>query len=437
MKKTRIMLTIVISFFVSGMLSAQTTAASTSNPYNLPQQLIDMINKAFDYYPKLKEGDAYIRMGQSQRDLAKAGYMPTIDADASYRYAKPTPELSFPGLGTFAFVPSNNYDFHLAATLPIWDFGRTQANVQKTLAQIQTSKDNLENNKMLLAYQVAELYVAIIFYNKSIETQNQQVQLLQENEKIINDRVKDGDALKFDLLSTQVRRNNAQNLLIDLQNSLKKNYEYLNMLTGQQGDGYITRADIAFNTEGHEDVTSDKSFDLLLLNDQLKSTELEIKAARNNWLPNLFGQGKIGYANGYVPTVDKIQAFGSVGVGLSIPIYGADRPNYRIKIAKINAEAAKYNIQATKMNLDKDIAQAKSDLEATNTKLKNYVIQVEQAKEALSLANIRYKAGIITNLELLTAQTDLQNAQLGYIQLAFSKLQSTLTLNKIGGTKFW
>ncbi len=431
MKKTRTMLAIFISLFVSGMLNAQ------SNTYNIPEQLSELIKKAFDNYPKLKEGDAFIRMSQSQRDLAKAGYMPTISADASYRYAKPTPELTFPGLGSFAFVPANNYDFHLSANLPIWDFGRTQANVQKTLAQIQTSKDNLENGKQALAYQIAELYVSIIFYNKSIEVQNQQVQLLQENEKIINDRIKDGDALKFDLLTTQVRKNNAQNLLVDLQNSLKKNYEYLNMLTGQQGEGYITRADITFNTDGHDVVTSDKNYDLIILNDQLKSTEIDIKAARNNWLPNLFGQGRIGYANGYVPDVNKIQAFGSVGVGLSIPIYGADRPNYRIKIAKINAEAAKYNIEATKMNLDKDIAQAKSDLEAATTKLKNYQIQVEQAKEALSLANIRYKAGIITNLELLTAQTDLQNAQLGQIQLAFSKLNSTLILNKIGGTKFW
>ena len=431
MKKTRTMLAIFISLFVSGMLNAQ------SNTYNIPEQLSELIKKAFDNYPKLKEGDALIRMSQSQRDLAKAGYMPTISGEASYRYGKPTPELNFPGVGKFAFVPENNYDFHLAANLPIWDFGRTQANVQKTLAQIQTSKDNLENGKQALAYQIAELYVSIIFYNKSIEVQNQQVQLLQENEKIINDRIKDGDALKFDLLTTQVRKNNAQNLLIDLQNNLKKNYEYLSMLTGQQGEGYITRADITFNTDGHDGVSSDKNYDLIILNDQLKATEIDIKAARNNWLPNLFGQGKIGYGNGYVPDVNKIQPFGSIGVGLSIPIYGADRPNYRIKIAKINAEAAKYNIEATKMNLDKDIAQAKSDLEAATTKLKNYQIQVEQAKEALSLANIRYKAGMITNLELLTAETDLQNAQLGQIQLAFSKLNSTLILNKIGGTKFW
>ena len=433
MKKTKIVLAIIVSLFISQITGAQ----SATNSYNIPDQLSELIKKAFDNYPKLKEGDALVRMNQSQRDLAKAGYMPTIDGEASYRYAKPTPELTFPNIGTFAFVPSNNYDFHLGASLPIWDFGRTQANVQKTLAQIQTSKDNLESAKQDLAYQIAELYCAIIFYNKSIEVQNQQVQLLGENEKIINDRVKDGDALKFDLLSTQVRKNNAQNLLIDLQTSLKKNYEYLDMLTGQTGDGYITRADIGFNTEGQDEVTSDKSYDLIILNDQLKATELDFKVARNNWMPSLAAQGKLGYANGYIPDVNKIMPFGSIGVGLSIPIYGGDRPNYRMKIAKINAEAAKYNIDATKMNLDKNIAQAKTDLEAATTKLKNYEIQVAQAQEALDLANIRFKAGVITNLELLTAQTDLQNAKLGQIQLGFMRLQSTLTLNQIGGTKFW
>ena len=63
--------------------------------------------------------------------------------------------------------------------------------------------------------------------------------------------------------------------------------------------------------------------------------------------------------------------------------------------------------------------------------------RLTKAKEALNLANIRYKAGVITNLEMLTAQTDLQNAELGQIQLQFQVLLSTLTINQIGGTKFW
>lgn len=439
---TRKFLSLLLFAFVAlGRLNAQ------SNPYNLPEQLMDLIKKTFDNYPALKQGDALIKLNEEQRLLAKAGYMPTIDGEATYRYQQPTPALVLPsqfGFPPIQFFPANNYDFHLAANLPIWDFGRTAAQVKRTLVQIQTSKDNLDNSKLMLAYQVAELYVAIIFYNKSVEIQQDEVKLLQENEKIISDRLKDGDALKFDLLSTQVKRNAAENQLIDLQNNLRKNYEFLDMLTGQSGDGYITRDSISLNTEGHYDVSSDKSYQLILLNDQLAQTELDFKDARNNWMPKLTAHGQIGYQDGYFGvedgknvTINELLLTESVSVGLSIPIYGSDRPNYRMKIAKINAQAAKYNIEATKLNLDKDILQAKSDLAATAAKLKNYNVQIEQAKEALDLANIRYKAGVITNLELLTAQTDLQNAQLGQIQLQFQVLQSTLTLNQIGGTKFW
>lgn len=439
----KILTSLLAVIFTLGGIQAQ----APSNPYNLPEQLMDLVKKAFDNYPALKQGDAIIRNGQVQHDLAKAGYMPTIDADASYRYQKPTPSLSFPlpgGTESFQFFPANNYDLHLGAQLPIWDFGRTQADVQRTLAQIQTSKDNLESSKMTLAYQVAELYVAIIFYNRSAEVQQEQINLLKDNEKIISDRVKDGDALKFDLLTTQVKRTNAENQLVDIETTIKKDYQFLDMLTGVQGDGYITRDTITLHTEGHYDVTSDKNYQLVILNDQLKQSEVDIKSARNNWLPKLTARGQIGYQDGYIGeengkilNIEQLLLTGSIGVGLSIPIYGSDRPNYRIKIAKLNVEAAKYNIEATKLNLDKDIMQAKSDLAATVQKLKTYETQIEQAKEALNLANIRYKAGVITNLELLTAQTDLQNAELGRIQLEFMVLQSTLTLNQIGGTKFW
>jgi outer membrane protein len=442
MKKIKTVLTLILAFTIAGISHAQTS----SNPYGVPDQLIELVKKAIDNYPKLKAGDAYIKMNETERSLAKAGYMPTIDADANYRYQFPTPSITFPGFGSFAFFPKNNYDLHVGANLPLWDFGRTAASVKKTLYEIQSSKDNQESAKLDLAYEVAELYVATVFYNKSIEVQKEQVAVLDTNVQIIGDRVKDGDALKYDLLSTQVRLNNAQNQLIDLQNNVRKNYEYLDLLTGQQGDGYITITELNLNTAGHEsDISLDKNYQLMLLKDQLKSSEIDINSARNNWLPKLIAHGQIGYQNGYVGTnpdgsfisLNKLLLTGSVGVGLSIPIYGGDRPNYRIKIAQINVAAEKYNIEAAKLDIEKQLEQAVSDLDATRGKLKNYEAQIDQAQEALKLANIRYKAGVITNLELLTSQSNLQDSELGKIRLQFQTLESTLTIGKLGGTRFW
>jgi outer membrane protein TolC len=175
----------------------------------------------------------------------------------------------------------------------------------------------------------------------------------------------------------------------------------------------------------------------LILNDELKVNEWDIKSAKRGWLPSLVGKAQLGYQNGYVPTVDKLQFAYSAGVGLSIPIFSAARPNYLTKIAQINLQAAKYNLEAQKLNLNKDILQTKSDIDASVNKIKNYDLQVLQAQEAVKLANIRYKNGIITNLELLSAQTDLQNSELGKLQLQFTMLLSKLQLVQLCGTKFW
>ncbi|MDB5281826.1 MAG: TolC family protein, partial [Bacteroidota bacterium] len=128
--------------FVMVILLAITAPAfSFSETTNTPAQLIELIKKAIDNYPKLKEGNEYVKLSETQHDLAKAVYMPVIEGDATYRYGKPTPSISFPVNGQtldIQFIPANNYDFHLALTQPITDFGRSQVNVKKALSEIQT-----------------------------------------------------------------------------------------------------------------------------------------------------------------------------------------------------------------------------------------------------------------------------------------------------------
>ncbi|HLP53056.1 MAG TPA: TolC family protein [Chitinophagales bacterium] len=406
-----------------------------------PAQLTELISKAMENYPKLKEANEYVGLSEARRDLAYGAYMPVISGDASYRYGKPTPSITFPVSATetkvIQFIPENNFDLGLKVQQPIWDFGRTGATVKKAKSEIATSKDNLESAKNTLAYQVAQVYFGIVFLNKSIDVQNGQISLLEANEKLIGDKIKNGDALKFDLLSTQVKKNSSLNRLIDLQTQLKKQYDLLNMVTGNTGYDYITAKDADGALFKADAVNADNNPDIKVLNDKLETANWDIKIAKRGWLPSLVANASAGYRNGFVPDINKLMFNYNAGVGLNIPIFSSARPNYQTKIAKINLQANTYALEAQKLNLNKDIAQAKNDVAATENKLKNYGLQVEQANEAVSLANTRYRGGVITNLELLTAQTNFQDAQLGKIQLEYNLLLSKLELNRIGGTKFW
>jgi outer membrane protein TolC len=422
-------------------LAAMSLGVWAQNVVPAPTQLTELIGKAMANYPKLKEANEYINLSEARKDLAYGAYMPIITADASYRYGKPTPSISIPtGPHTskeISFVPANNYDMGLKLQQPIWDFGRTGANIQKAKSDIATSKDNLESAKNTLAYQVAQVYYGIVFLNKSVDVQNEQIQLLEANEKLISDKIKNGDALKFDLLSTQVKKNSAQNRLIDLQTQLRKQYDMLNMVTGNSGYDYITSKAADGNVFDANAVNVDNNLDVKVLNDKLATANWDVKIAKRGWLPSLVASASAGYKNGFVPDIEKLMFNYNVGVGLNIPIFTSVRPNYQTKIAKINLQANTYALETQKLTLNKDIQQAKNDVEATQNKLKNYELQVEQANEALSLANTRYKGGVITNLELLTAQTNLQDASLGKIQLEYNLLLSKLDLNRIGGVKFW
>ncbi|MBP6731594.1 MAG: TolC family protein [Chitinophagales bacterium] len=428
-------------FFATTLITAILFANAQATATPAPAQLTELINKAIANYPKLKEANEYVNLSEARKDLAYGAYMPTISGDASYRYGKPTPSISIPISATetkeIQFIPANNFDVGLKLQQPIWDFGRTGATIKKAKSEVAAQKDNLEAATNTLAYQVAQVYYGIVFLNKSVDVQNEQIKLLEANEKLIGDKIKNGDALKFDLLSTQVKKNMALNRLIDLQTQLKKQYDMLNMVTANTGYDYITAKDADGNLFSADAVNADNNLDIKVLNDRLETANWDVKIAKRGWLPQLFANANAGYRNGFVPDINKLLFNYSAGVGLNIPIFSSARPNFQTKIAKINLQANTYALEAQKLTLNKDIAQAKNDVQATQSKLVNYELQVSQANEALGLANSRYKGGVITNLELLTAQTNLQDAQLGKIQLEYNLLLSKLDLNRIGGTRFW
>ncbi len=431
MKTSKVWLMLVL---LTGTLQllAQTPAA--------PEQLTDLIRKAIANYPKIKEGGEMVKMSEARKELAYGAYMPVISGEASYRYQQPTPEIEIPIPGfesKIKFIPANNYDMALKLTQPITDFGRTQASINKSKVDVQNSKDNLENAQNALAYQVAQIYYGIVFLNKSMDVQQEQINLLGENEKLIQNKIKNGDGLQFDLLSTQVKKNMAQNRLIDLQTQLEKQYAVLNMLTGTAETNYITVKEVDAKQFAAANVTPEENFDIKLLENKLSSAAWDLKLAKRGWLPTLALSAQAGYKNGFVPDIDKLQFNYGVGVGLNVPIFSSARPNYQTKIAKIGLQANTYALESQKLTLNKDIVNAQRDIAATEQKLNNYELQVDQANEALKLANTRYKGGVITNLELLTAQTNLQDAQLGKIQLEYNLLLSKLELNRLGSVKFW
>ena len=97
----------------------------------------------------------------------------------------------------------------------------------------------------------------------------------------------------------------------------------------------------------------------------------------------------------------------------------------------------KYSVDVTNQALKRDLEAAQNDYNSAKSKLELSERNVFQAQYALKLANIRYQNGVLTNIEIETAQTALRDAQFTQLQYQYQMALAKLEMNRLTGVKFW
>ena len=194
-------------------------------------ELRGLINNSFTYFPRFNELNQAVTVSQQRAELAELATKPTISATGSYTYLAPVPEIGFPdgngGIKNIKFQPNHNVSTGFSITEPVFDFGRARLSIERARLDVQQARNNIEYNKAQLAAQVATIYYTIIYLNKAIAVQDSAIAVLAVNKKLQEDKLKNGDALKLDVLTIQNNIDIEQNRKADLQNQLAKQYNLL------------------------------------------------------------------------------------------------------------------------------------------------------------------------------------------------------------------
>ncbi|MCX6280346.1 MAG: TolC family protein [Bacteroidetes bacterium] len=410
----------------------------------VPAALKRYVDQSFQKYPKVGEMTDQVRMSEVRVSLGKAGYLPVAGVNLSYNRLYPTPAIDIPMGGSvqsFQVAPADNYNASVSLAQPILDL-RIPAAVNKAKSDLETSKDNLDGFKIQLAYQVAQIYYSIIFLNKSLTVQKEQINLLQSTLQQINVKVNYGDALKYDLVSTQVKYTNAENFYTDLQTQLGKQYNLLGMLTGNSGNGYlndtvVNQSTFRVATDSILSIAVQNNPEIRIAGDKIKSAGWDIVSANRLRMPLVSFQAGLGYKNGFMPDIQPMVFNYAVGVGLIVPIISAARPALQKKMATINLNASKLALESQKVSLNKDILNSFEDIQKNIRKLESADTLISSAQLAMDLATDRYKYGVITNLDLLTSITNYKDAQLSRLQFEYNLLLSRMELCRLAGIRWW
>ena len=153
--------------------------------------------------------------------------------------------------------------------------------------------------------------------------------------------------------------------------------------------------------------------------DAAHTAGLQLDTAERTNRPSLSAEATGGLHNGTLPSLYDNKGYIVAGLSVSVPILDGRRADDEQTEARASLRGAQARIQVEARVITTEVQNSLEDLAAAQARLGSADTLVAQAEEALALAQTRYTNGVITNFELLDAQSAARAAELTRLQARY------------------
>lgn len=420
-----------MSFPESGKSQQKGASFQAGDSLSLPL----ILEKVLDSYPTVGKAKEAILAAEAGVGLAQSGYYPNINANAGYTRIGPVPELTIPNLGHFVMAPNNNYNASVFINENVYDFEKTRRNVQLERSSKDLSEKNLDLVRQHLTLLTSVSYYTLIYLQEAIKIKENQIATLMKHLDFVTRKEQTGSATQYEILSTQVRLSNAENQKVDLETSRQTQQAILNSLLGLpvitplKVEGNFVSAQPEINPDSLIIYALNHRYEMVMARLREAHARLKLRSVRVMDNPTLSVYAEGGFKNGYFPNLDQFTANYAAGIGFNASIFDATRKRNTIKIANSEINMAKDEIDQTSRDISAEVFQNETSLIASLKKIDQGNLQVKQANEALNLAAISFKTGAITNLDLLDAETALEESRVNLLRARIEYAINVVRLN--------
>ncbi|HNR41128.1 MAG TPA: TolC family protein [Bacteroidales bacterium] len=376
-----------------------------------------LIEEIIKNHPSVKEAEETLKNADARISLARTGYYPVIDASAGFSNIGPVLKIDIPQIGEMQLFPENNYSGAVNYRQIIYDFGRTRQNVKLETGNKTISTQTLELVKQKMSLAAINGYYSILYLQEAVKIKNEQLATLEEHLRYIRAMQATGSATDYQILSTEVRISAAQSQKTDLLYSLTVQQAYMGALIGIEKFKRPVMKDLGIelpliNTGSLQQYALLHRGEILISKENASLAELQYQLLRTANKPLISMTMAGGVKNGYQPDLNTLRANYSAAFGISIPIFDGMKTRYKLRQAQSVINNAGYETENIRRSIISEIQEAQSYLESAAQKISQSALQFEQAKKAYELAGISFRAGTITNLEVLDANTAVSESRL-------------------------
>jgi outer membrane protein len=339
----------------------------------------------------------------------------------------------FADFGDLPFGRENIYRGTLSFSQLLYSGGRVSGQVRMARVGRETADVNLASVRAQLKYDVVQAYFNAVMSDRLVTIAEAALQQAEDTLEQVRIARSVGAQPEFELLRAQVSRDNLRPSLIRRRSDREIAYTRLRQLLDLPQDMTL---DLISGLEADELELPDEfahaseEVDVEALNQRrapvreaglfMRMRESALQVARSQRLPTVALSSNfspVAYPE-YFPAFGDFRNNWTVGLSLQIPLFVGGRLEAEERSARADLEEARARLAQVREESDLDSRTAIAQLRAARATWEASAGTVEQAERAYQIAEVRYREGISTQLELSDSRFLLEQARVNRAQSA-------------------
>lgn len=323
-------------------------------------------------------------------------------------------------------------------SMPIYMGGQLREGRKAARYALSSADLSLENTMQTVRLQSTIYYFNVLQYRNLIEVYEEEVLTLQEHLRNVNAQFRVGTVAKVDVLESQVELANAMQNLVNIQNQYDVAVANLNNYIGLPADTVVRPQDTLtykkydLNLSDCTSYALENRADAAMADYAVKQAEANKRSAKSGWYPSVNA--------GISKEIDTENMFGhktndqwSIGVSASWNIFDGGITRAQVNQADAALVRAQEVAAQTREQVQLDVQSAFLDLRAAERNIGTTQVAVTLGEENYKISQVRYAAGVGTNLDVMDASRKLTEARSNYFTALYNYNTAKASLDRYMG----
>ena len=407
------------AFLAAGAALRAQAAVSSALPEVL--DLRTAILFALEHNFTIRQARERIRQQEGLVVEVSAQERPSVAAAASYQHNDNSIIHSFP-------PGDRTWQVNLTASKLLYAGGGVRSAVAGTRLAREAALLDLQATINAALLQVRIAFYGVLLTREQIKVQESNLELLESQLRTASDRFKAGTVSSFEPLRAEVALANARVPLISARNENRLAREALRQALGFMREGpdplrqfpecagTLDFVPVSFDLPAAFAAANANRPELERLANLAAASEESVVTARSGRLPTVSAFGGWILRKGVTNDFGDSDSGWLVGLQSQWNIFDGRAVAGRVAQARSVLEQARLALLETRLGIEVEVRRAFSDWQQASELAEVSRRVVEQAEEAVRLADARYSAGTGTQLDVLQVQVELTTARTNQIQ---------------------